>query len=249
MQARIDASAELRALYERERQVVEILHRVRTTDRAPASLRGRIEAQRPSAASRARRRLVYGCSLAVALAVVVVALVLIVPAGMPAAPSVSQAAALAVRGPIAAAPHSNSSDRDVLDRRVEHLSFPNWLQDLGWRAVGQRADLIAGRAAVTVYYERQQRTLAYTIVGSPALKAPAATTTRLHGSELRTLTLGGRLVVTWRRDDHTCVLSGTGVERSVLHQLAAYNPSAARTTTDPDPRRLPQKTKGQACSE
>ena len=38
-----------RALYERERRAVEILHRARATDRAPAALRARIEAERPSA--------------------------------------------------------------------------------------------------------------------------------------------------------------------------------------------------------
>jgi len=226
VRARINASRELRAVYERERRVVELLHRMRTTERAPASLRARIEAQRPSSARRARLRLVYGGALAVALAAVIAALALILPAGTPAAPSVSQAAALAARGPTAAAPRGNPSDPDALDREVQNLYFPNWLQDFGWRPVGQRADRIGGRLAVTVYYGRRGHTLAYTIVASPALQPPAATTTRRDGIELRTLTLGGRLVVTWRRGDHTCVLSGTDVHASVLQQLAAYKPSA-----------------------
>ena len=43
VRARIDASPHLTALYARERRVVELLHEVRATDRAPAGLRARIE--------------------------------------------------------------------------------------------------------------------------------------------------------------------------------------------------------------
>jgi len=204
-----------------------MLHRLSTADRAPVTLRARIDAQRPSAATRARRRLVYGGSFAVALAAIVAALALVLPAGTPAAPSVSQAAALGALGPTSAAPRGNpDAPSTLLDREVEELYFPDWLHNFGWRAVGQRVDRIGGRVAATVYYERQGHTLAYTIVGSPALEPPAATTTRLDGIELRTLTLGGRLVVTWRRDDHTCVLSATGVHPSVLQRLAAWKPPA-----------------------
>ena len=66
VEARIAQSAELTALYERERNVVELLHRAAATDRAPASLRARLEAQRPSAgcargaASATRARLPAG---------------------------------------------------------------------------------------------------------------------------------------------------------------------------------------------
>jgi len=231
VQARIDASPELRALYERERRVVEMLHRARTTDRAPASLRARIEAQRPSGATRARRRFVYGAALAGALAVAVVALTLILPAGTPVAPSVSQAAALGALGPAAPAPAGNpDAPNALLDRSVEDLYFPNWLHDFGWRATGQRVDRLGGRTAVTVYYEYKGHTrvytIAYTIVGSPALKAPVGATNWLHGVQLRTLTLDGRRVVTWRRGEHTCVLSGNGVPVAVLQRLAAWKPSA-----------------------
>src|SRR5436309_2816459 len=90
-EARIAASPELSARYERERAVVEILHEARATDRAPARLRARIEAQRPSGAVMARRRIVFGGSLAGALAAAALALALILPSGTPGAPSLSQA--------------------------------------------------------------------------------------------------------------------------------------------------------------
>ena len=102
------------------------------------------------------------------------------------------------------------------------MYFPNWARRFGWRAVGERVDQLKGRLAVTVYYTWHSRTVAYTIVNAPALAAPAASVTRLNGTELRTLTLSHRTVVTWRRADHTCVLSGTGVPVRALQRLAAW---------------------------
>lgn len=222
VRARIAASPELSAMLEGEQRVVELLHEARAETRAPASLRARIEAQRPRASVRARRRTVYIGSLAGALAAVVLALVLILPAGTPGSPSVSQAAALAGLGPAAAAPVTDAGEPQKLDTRVENLYFPNWGNSLHWRAVGQRSDRIGGRLAVTVYYSWRGRRVAYTIVGAPALNTPAASVKTLNGTELRTLRLDGRLVVTWRRAGHTCVLSGPGVPATVLQHLAAW---------------------------
>jgi len=39
---------------------------------------------------------------------------------------------------------------------------------------------------------------------------------------VRTLILDGRLVVTWRRAGHTCVLSGTAMPAAQLQRLAAW---------------------------
>jgi hypothetical protein len=222
--ARIQASPELSALYARERHVVELLQTARSTDRAPAGLRARIDAARPSPTVRARRRLVYGGSLAGALAAVVLALVLILPGGTPGAPSVSQAAALATRGSSAPAPAPDPSDPNVkLGQDVQEVYFPNWDRQFGWSAIGQRSDMVGGRQATTVYYRwHGTDTIAYTIVAAPVLASPNAKVTWLNGTELRTLRLDGRLVVTWRRAGHTCVLSGVGVPASQLQLLAAW---------------------------
>src|SRR5271167_4809366 len=104
VQAQISGSPELSALYARERRVVELVHEARATDRAPAALRARIEAQRPSRHALLRQRIQFGGGVAVALACAALALVLILPGGTVGAPSVSQAAALAVRGIVAPAP-------------------------------------------------------------------------------------------------------------------------------------------------
>jgi hypothetical protein len=75
---------------------------------------------------------------------------------------------------------------------------------------------------MTVYYDWKGKRIAYTIVAAPALRTPAAQVTHLNGTELRTLKVDGRLVVTWRRAGHTCVLSGAGVPAERLQRLAAW---------------------------
>jgi hypothetical protein len=226
VEAAIAASPELQALYERERRVVGVLHHAASTDRVPAGLRARIDAQRPSKRQLAGRRTAYGGALAGALAAVALALALALPAGTPGSPSVSQAAALATRGPALPAPASDLSAPQVkLAQSVEELYFPNWSRSLGWTAVGQRRDRLGGRPAVTVYYESRGQRVAYTIVGLPALAQPSASVANVNGVELRMLALDGRTVVTWRRAGHTCVLSANGVGGSELKKLASWKVS------------------------
>ena len=227
VEARIAASAELTALYERERRVVQMLHHAAATNRAPARLRERIEAQRPKPAALARRRFAYAGALAGALAAVALALVLILPGGTPGSPSVSAAAALADKGANQPAPEPNPQDPEAkLGNSVQDVYFPNWQRTFHAIAVGQRTDGLAGRQAVTVYYRLRGKLVAYTIVGPPALAQPSAKVTRMNGVEMRTLTLQGRTVVTWRRDGHTCVLSGPGLETLQLQRLAAWSAPA-----------------------
>jgi len=230
VEAHIAASPELRALYERERRVVAALHQARASDRAPEALRARIEALRPQRAAVARRRFAYAGGLAGALAALALAVVLLLPSGTPGSPSVSDAAALAVRGPVQAAPAPDpSSPLARLDQNVGHVYFPNWTASFGWRAVGARTDVLGGRKAVTVYYRWRNVGVAYTIVDAPALAQPAAHRTSLDGIELRTLTVNGRVVVTWRESGRTCVLSGTGISAAELQKLAAWKvPADAR---------------------
>lgn len=223
VEARIAASPELSALYERERRVVAALHQARATERAPDQLRARIEAARPAGTTVARRRIAYVGGLAGALAAVALALVLILPGGTPGAPSVSDAAALASRGATQAPPAPDpTSPQNMLHQSVGEVYFPNWGSSLHWHAVGARTDQLGGHQAVTVYYKWRDKQIAYTIVSAPALAHPAVQSTWLHGTELRTQTQDGRLVVSWYRDGDTCVLSARGVTAAELQKLAAW---------------------------
>jgi hypothetical protein len=229
VEARIAASPELNALYERERRVVDALHQARATERAPEQLRARIEAARPARTVVARRRLAYVGGLAGALAAVALALVLVLPGGAPGAPSVSDAAALATRGATQAPPAPDPvRPQAMLQQNVGEVYFPNWGGSLGWHAVGARTDRLGGHRAVTVYYKWRDKRIAYTIVSAPALAKPAAQSTWLHGTELRTQTQDGRLVVSWYRAGDTCILSGRGVKAGELQKLAAWRAPEVR---------------------
>jgi hypothetical protein len=148
---------------------------------------------------------------------------LLLPSGTPGSPSVSDAAALAARGPTQVAPAPDPTSTGArLQQSVGDVYFPDWASKLGWTATGERIDTLGGRTAVTVYYRSKDVTVAYTIVGSPPLAEPSAKASNWEGTELRTLTLNGRQVVTWRRAGDTCVLSGSGITAAVLQKLAAW---------------------------
>lgn len=228
VQAWIASSPELLDLYERERAAVHVLRRA-AAERAPARLRLHVHGQRIRPSRRSRVWL-GSAGLAGALAAGAVAAVLLLPGGAPGSPSVSQAAGLAARGSSEPAPLPDSTEPRVkLATRFQTLYFPNWSATLGWRAVGMRRDRLGGRATMTVYYRRDGGLVAYTIVGAPALAAPSGRVTWLNGHELRIFGLAGRTVVTWRRADHTCVISGAHVPLRSLEQLAGW-----RTVGDSD---------------
>lgn len=226
VEAWIASSPEIVALYERECVAVGVLRKA-TAERAPARLRLRIEGPPMTRARRSRTRRGYvALAGAIAAAAVAVAVALLLPGGAPGSPSVSQAAGLALRGPLGAAPPLDSADpREKLAERFQEVYFPNWSATLGWRAVGMRHDRLDGRPTTTVYYTRGGGLVAYTIVGVPALSPPSGPVTRLNGYELRVFRFAGRTVVTWRRAGHTCVLSAARVPVGVLEQLAGWRAS------------------------
>jgi hypothetical protein len=225
VEAWIASDPRLGELFERELRVVERVHAARAASPAPASLRERIAAGRMPRPARTGWRTGYTVSLGTAIAAVAIVLGLTLPGGSPGTPSVAQASALALRGPAEPAPPPNPSyPRARLDREVQDVYFPNWSGSFGWRAVGQRVDNLGPRQAVTLYYARGAARVAYTIVSAGVLPQPGGSVTALHGYQLHTLNSGNRTIVTWRRNGHTCVLSGQGIAASVLQRLAAWQP-------------------------
>jgi anti-sigma factor RsiW len=223
VEARIAAAPATRELFERERDVVKILHQARADTHAPASLRERVDGDRRAATrTRSRRRLGFAGGLAALAAVAIVAVVLS-GSTSPQPPSVAHVATLALRGPSAPAPGPAPGDPVTrLAAQVGDIYFPNYAVLNSYTAVGQRRDLVSDRTAVTVFYARDGKRVAYTIVGGPALSEPAG---QAWAGGYKFLTVGPRTVITWRRDGHTCVMSATGVSRAVLLQMAQYVPA------------------------
>jgi hypothetical protein len=227
-----------------EPRAVDAIRAIRR-DRAPDSLRAQVERlRREYGHARARRSgwrpLAVGAPVLAALAAVVA---LALPGGTPGSPSVGLAARLAVRGPAAPGPPPDpSAPTTQLAEQVQGIAFPNWSR-LGWRAAGWRRDRLAGRLALTVYYVNGGRRIAYTILDAPALRWPQAPATTYRSTRFETLKMSDRLVVTWRRAGHTCILSGAGVSRAGLLVLAAWRPHGG-DASPPTAGRAPWRSAG-----
>jgi anti-sigma factor RsiW len=227
IEAKVAASPELQAALERQRQAIAVLAVTRDVY-ASAGLRARIGAERRERAPVMRRRRISmagGVAIAGAAAALIVALTL--PSGTPGAPSVVQAATLATRAPTAAAPVDPAQPK-LLQARNAGVPFPNWLAKFGWRAVGARSDELRGRHVVTVFYEKKGKRIGYSIVSGRQLETPAgADVATREGTRLWSVGRDGRLIVTWQRGGHSCVLSGAHVPRDVLLKLAAWKGKGA----------------------
>ena len=137
-------------------------------------------------------------------------------------PSVDQTAELASLGATSQAPAVNVADPDSLDASVGEVAFPNYEDSFGWIQSGQRSDEVEGRGSKTVFYRREGKEIAYSILEGDPLEWPdGATFTKLDGVEYYPSRYEGRNVVAWLREGHTCVISSSEVSRADLVRLAA----------------------------
>jgi hypothetical protein len=168
-------------------------------------------------ARRLRRRRAGTTAVAAVLATLVVALVLALPAG---APSVADAADLALAAPTAPAPAPVPGER-YLDAQIGGIAFPDWSAS-GWRSVGERREELDGRATRTVFYdERRGRRVGYTIVDGAPLPTPQGAVRDRDGHVYTVVRGGGATIVSWRQGDHTCVLASRDVPEHRLLALAS----------------------------
>jgi hypothetical protein len=226
LQARVDADPGLAAALGRQRAALSLITAAAEGTSAPLALRARIEAlqaqPRRSWLGRLRDRLpaIPVVALAGASAAAAVAIALVVSGGGPGIDDVLSAAARSPSAALAPFPAQGK----LLREQVEGVRFPNFAGKFGWKATGARSDEIDGRQTRTVFYAKDGHTIAYTIVAGEALPEPEdARLARREGTPLRALSADGRTVVTWRRQSHTCVLSGKGVPTGDLLTLAGWH--------------------------
>jgi hypothetical protein len=177
---------------------------------APAGLRARIDAERAhTRPARTRRRLALGGGLATACAAIVVALVLVLPAGS-GGPTVVEAATLTQLPATMPAPHSDPDHPGRLQESNGGLRYPYWEDRFHWRPAGAREDRLGGHRATTVYYEGHHgERLGYTIVDSGPLDLPpGARAVRRGATTFWVFRRADAPVVAWLRHGHQCVLSG-----------------------------------------
>lgn len=225
-QAAVEAMAErdagLAAALDEQRRAMTLIRGAAAEVRAPLALRERLEADRArhARAGRSRRRWFSVALAGAAVAAVLLAVVLAGPGG----PTLQEAAAFGAQPATGPAPESAPSQPKLLSAAQDGVRFPEWAAKFGWRATGTRSGEIEGRAATTVYYEKEGNTLAYTIVGGDALDGPGdAKTVTAEGTQVELFRTGdGRPAATWERDGHTCVLAGAGVPDAKLAELAGW---------------------------
>ena len=151
---------------DRQRRARALIHGAADEVRAPLGLRESLERERERHARGLRRRRGRWLSLAVAGAAVAVLAVVLAASG---GPTVEDAAAFSARPASAAAP---AAAGDELRIAQDGVAFPDWSEE-GWRATGSHRGEVGGRPATTVYYVKDGREIAYTIVGGEPLDVAA----------------------------------------------------------------------------
>lgn len=199
---------------------------------APQSLRESIERERARVQAapkvpfwrRHLRALAATAAGAAALAALFAALQTSTETTAPSLAAVEAAAQLEATRP---APPSSGGDPPVLAARVGPISFPDWREKFGWRAVGARSDEIAGRTVRTVFYRNPDGArLGYSIVaGEPLGEHPPGRKVVREGNVYHVARAGKSTLVTWTQQGHTCafVASSTVPEARLLDLAASRN--------------------------
>jgi hypothetical protein len=183
-------------------------------DEAPAKPRLRLPSlQRPAFAS-----------MAVGLAAVVAVVVVVVSSGGSSnGSSLNQAAALAFKPSVTAAPQAHSAT--LLDVAYHGVTYPNYAARFGSHPTGVRTDRIGGHRVLTVFYRLRNGTrLSYSVfAGSPVSVPSNATATTFDGVTLNSYrTASGLSVVTLVRHGRTCVLAAHGASVNTLLAFAEW---------------------------
>jgi len=222
-QAELEAMAErdpgLAAALDEQRRALTLIRGAAEVVRAPLALRERLEVHRAGSwRPRAARRWFSVALAGAAAAAVLLAVVLVGPSG---SPTLQDAAAFGAQPATGPAP---AAEGKLLAAEQDGVVFPEWGAKFGWHATGTRKGEVDGRDATTVYYEKEGKTLAYTIVGGDALDWPEdARTVKVEGTRVDLFrTDDGRPAATWWRDGHSCILSGDGVPDAKLAELAGW---------------------------
>ncbi len=98
------------------------------------------------------------------------------------------------------------------------LAFPDIEGRLGWRSVGRRDDVIAGRRASTLIYGRRGRRVGYSVVDGAPLPV-SGRRIAVRGPTVVSIEASGRTAVASERGGHTVVVSGVGVPLVALMRV------------------------------
>lgn len=222
LRRQIAADSELAAALAAQERAVTMLRAVDTA--APAALRGAVAA-RLRAAERPRRgwagvpRVRIALPATALVAAIALFAVLLGGSGQP-GPTLPQTVHLTLAAAVSPAPAEQGAAR-TLDISGAGIPFPYWQRVVGWRATGARADTVAGRRIVTVFYGAQWgNRVGYAIVSGRPIAVPPGHAVTRGGVIYRLMGSDGAELVTWLRNGHTCVIAGRGIAPGTLLRLA-----------------------------
>ena len=219
--AQIRQSPELTAAYAEQERAVAMLRAL--DERAPASLRTRVDELTGATASprRSRRwRRAFVLPGATAIVAAVAAVVVLVSGGG-ATPTVPVAARLALALATLPAPPVNPSQAQNLTLRAAGIPFPAWGSQKGWTANGARTDTVDGRKITTVFYTgRTGKRIGYAIADGAPLSGVHGNTVTRYGVRFTLQQSGPAHLISWVRSGHTCVIAGRSVTYATLLALA-----------------------------
>ncbi|MGA7704565.1 MAG: hypothetical protein WB998_06675, partial [Solirubrobacteraceae bacterium] len=131
------------------------------------------------------------------------------------------------------APSERANNRGELTASVDGVSFPYWQERFGWRGIGTRSDVVAGRAVTTVFYANSAgQRVGYAIASGRAPTTAGGEVVRRWGVSYRVVEHGGATVVTWQRAGHLCVMAGRGVSARTLVNLASWGSEKAKKASN-----------------
>ena len=234
LRAQVSGSPELTAALADQQRAVSML---RALDQpAPAALRARVDELTGAGERSPRRPLIHWRRAlllpgATALAVVVAAIV-IVAGGTSSAPTVPQAAHLALAAATLPAPAVNPADATELKLTAAGIPFPNYGSSDLWAASGARTDRLDGRTVTTVFYsDRTGDQVGYAIASGAPLAGARGTAVRIYNTTFTLARQGQARLITWVRSGHTCVIAGRSVSYRTLQELAGADERETGTTS------------------
>ncbi len=225
LRAQIRESPELTAALAEQQRAVAMLRAV--DQPAPDALRSRIDGLTGAGAASRRerhrprwRRAVILPGLT-AVAALVAVLVVVIGAGS-GAPTVPQAARLALASATIPAPGVDPAQPKNLKPAGAPIPFPSWGATTGWKPSGARSDTVDGRRITTIYYTSPHgRRIGYAITsGRPLSGAHGIEVVHRYGTRFELARESGARLITWVRSGHTCVIAGRFVTYRTLLALA-----------------------------
>jgi hypothetical protein len=131
-------------------------------------------------------------------------------------------AALSAR-PSLELPAPAADGHGALERSFAGVTYPDWRDAHGWRAVGARRDTVEGRATDTVYYRHTHHRVGYTVLSGDPIPPPRrGRRVERGGVTVQLYRDGRRTVAVFERGGRTCVLAGWVHREETLVKLATW---------------------------